>query len=50
MKEILRLEHIQKMYGTGGSITKAIRDISFTVRKGSLWGSWGRRAQARLLC
>ena len=34
MKEILRLEHIQKMYGTGGSITKAIRDFSFTVEEG----------------
>ena len=41
MKEILRLEHIQKMYGTGGSITKAIRDISFTVEEGEFVGIMG---------
>ena len=35
MKEILKLEHIQKIYGNGGSITKAIRDISFTVEAAS---------------
>ena len=41
MKEILRLEHIQKIYGTGGSITKAIRDISFTVEEGEFVGIMG---------
>ena len=41
MKEILRLEHIQKIYGSGGSITKAIRDISFTVEEGEFVGIMG---------
>lgn len=41
MKEILRLEHIQKMYGSGGSITKAIRDISFKVEEGEFLGIMG---------
>ena len=41
MKEILRLEHIQKIYGNGGSITKAIRDISFTVEEGEFVGIMG---------
>lgn len=29
MKEVLRLEHIQKYYGNQGNLTKAIDDISF---------------------
>ena len=41
MKEILRLEHIQKVYGNGGSITKAIRDISFRVEEGEFVGIMG---------
>ena len=28
MKEILKLDHIQKYYGNGGNVTKAIQDIS----------------------
>ncbi len=30
MKEILKLDHIQKYYGNGGNVTKAIQDISFS--------------------
>lgn len=41
MKEILRLDHIQKYYGNGGSITKAIQDISFTVNEGDFVGIMG---------
>ena len=41
MKEILRLEHIQKVYGNGGSITKAIREISFRVEEGEFVGIMG---------
>lgn len=36
MKEVLKLEHIQKYYGNGGNITKAIQDISFSVQEGEL--------------
>ena len=38
MKEILKLDHIQKFYGNGDNITKAIRDISFTVNESEFVG------------
>lgn len=41
MKEILRLEHIQKYYGNEGSLTRAIHDISFTVDAGEFVGIMG---------
>ena len=41
MREVLRLEHIQKYYGNGGSITKAVRDISFSVEEGEFTGIMG---------
>lgn len=41
MQEILKLEHIQKYYGNGGNITKAIRDISFSVGEGEFVGIMG---------
>ncbi len=41
MKEILKLEHIQKYYGNQGNITKAIKDISFSVNSGEFVGIMG---------
>ena len=41
MKEILRLEHIQKYYGNQGNLTKAINDISFSVNNGEFVGIMG---------
>lgn len=41
MKEILKLERIQKFYGNGNNITKAIRDISFTVNESEFVGIMG---------
>ncbi len=41
MKEILRLEHIQKFYGNQGNLTKAINDISFSVENGEFVGIMG---------
>lgn len=41
MKEILKLEHIQKYYGNRGNITKAIQDISFSVKEGDFVGIMG---------
>ena len=41
MKEILRLEHIQKFYGDRGNLTKAINDISFSVNNGEFIGIMG---------
>ena len=39
MKEVLKLEHIQKYYGNGGNVTKAIQDISFSVQEGERYKS-----------
>lgn len=41
MKEILKLDHIQKFYGTGGNIVRAIDDISFSVQEGEFTGIMG---------
>ena len=41
MNEILKLDHIQKFYGNQGNITKALNDISFSVRKGDFVGIMG---------
>ncbi len=41
MKEILKLDHIQKYYGNQGNITKAINDISFSVNTGEFVGIMG---------
>ena len=41
MKEVLKLEHIQKYYGAGGNLTKAIDDISFSVYEGEFVGIMG---------
>ena len=31
MKEILKLDHIQKYYGNGGNVTNGFRDFSFLI-------------------
>ncbi len=36
-----KLEHIQKFYGTGGNIVRAIDDISFSVQEGEFTGIMG---------
>ncbi|MCM1124865.1 MAG: ABC transporter ATP-binding protein [Lachnospiraceae bacterium] len=41
MGEILRLEHIRKIYGNPGNLTKAIDDISFSVNNGEFVGIMG---------
>ena len=41
MNTILRLEHIQKYYGNQGNITKALKDISFSVEAGEFLGIMG---------
>lgn len=41
MNTILKLEHIQKYYGNEGNITKAIKDISFSVAAGEFLGIMG---------
>ena len=41
MDLILKLEHIQKYYGNEGNLTKAIKDISFSVKRGEFLGIMG---------
>lgn len=41
MEPILKLDHIQKYYGNEGNITKAIQDISFSVKAGEFLGIMG---------
>lgn len=41
MNTILKIEHIQKYYGNEGNITKAIKDISFSVKEGEFLGIMG---------
>ena len=41
MGVILKLEHIQKYYGSGGSVSRAIRDIRFSVEKGEFLAIMG---------
>ena len=43
MDTILKLEHIQKYYGNEGSLTKAIKDISFSVEAGEFLGIMVRK-------
>ena len=41
MKEVLKMDHIKKYNGNGGTITKAIEDISFSVQAGEFVGIMG---------
>lgn len=41
MDLVLKLEHIQKYYGNEGNLTKAIKDISFSVKRGEFLGIMG---------
>lgn len=34
--EILKIEHLSKVYGKGETAVKALDDVSFSVKKGSL--------------
>ena len=50
MAPVLQLEHIQKYYGNGGSLTKAIQDISFTVERGEFLGIKGHPVPEKQRC
>lgn len=41
MDELLRIEHVEKYYGNGSSVTKAIDDLSFKVKQGEFSGIMG---------
>ena len=50
MDTILKLEHIQKYYGNEGSLTKAIKDISFPWRQESFLALWVPLAPVKPHC
>ena len=41
MDEILNVSHLQKFYGGKGTLTRAVDDVSFTVRQGEFVGVMG---------
>lgn len=41
MKNVLRVENIEKFYGNKGNVTHAIRGISFSIKKGEFIGIMG---------
>lgn len=41
MQSLLQLEHIQKLYGSGGGVTRALDDVSFSVQSGEFLGLMG---------
>lgn len=41
MQEILRVENVEKIYGSKGNISKALNNISFTVSSGEFTGIMG---------
>ena len=50
MKPLLQLEHIQKIYGNGGGVTRAIDDISFSVEDGEFLGIMGASGSGKPPC
>ena len=49
MNEVLKLEHIQKYYGSKGNVTKAIQDISFSVQEGEFVGIMGASGSGKTI-
>ncbi|MEE0434096.1 MAG: ABC transporter ATP-binding protein [Peptococcaceae bacterium] len=47
MTDILTIDHIQKYYGNGGAVTKAIDDISFSVASGEFLGIMGESGSGK---
>ena len=41
MEDILRISNIEKSYGSGGNLTKALSDVSFQVHEGEFIGIMG---------
>lgn len=50
METILQVKQIEKIYGNKGSITRAIEDISFEVKKGEFVGIMDPPDPARRRC
>ena len=49
MKTLLRIEEIQKYYGSRSFVTKALHQVSFSVEE-SFWGLWGRPVPEKQPC
>lgn len=48
--EIIRAEHVSKIYGKGENQVKAVDDVSFSVEQGEFVAIIGRLAPARARC
>ena len=44
---LLRVEHVEKYYGNGGNLCKALDDISFTMEQGEFIAVMGQVAVER---
>lgn len=40
MSELLKTEHLSVSFFTDAGEVEAVRDVSFTVRKGKFWQLW----------
>ena len=45
--EILRVEHLSKIYGAGEARVDALQDVSFTLQKGEFTAVVGESGRAR---
>lgn len=48
--ELLRVEHLSKIYGAGENQVKALDDVSLSVERESLWQLSGRAAPENPHC
>lgn len=46
-ENILEIRNLRFSFRTYGGIVQSVRDVSFEVREGESWASWGRAAAER---
>ena len=45
MQEIIRVSDVEKYYGNGDQVTKAVDRVSFAVQQGAFWFGQGENYQ-----